>query len=335
MTSSNPTAPPGAAAPSRAEPGGAPRRLSLVDRELVSMTARGILRFHEAGGAEAGALALAQARHVLLVTGFNVAPGMPETDGPVGAAALARALRKLGKRVALATDTPGRRIAAAVLEAVDCRRDVPLRTFDAPHDGADPATAAGALLDGLAPDAVFALEVPARTIDGTRRNMRGERIDGFNAHLDAIVLEADRRGVPTFGVGDGGNEVGMAAFFERIPRALNGAVMASLVPARYPITAWNSNLGAESVAALMLAAAGRLDELHSPAAQSRMIMAAMRAGAVDGVTRCGSPDREVEVGGRIHVSGVDGFSLAHHRGQLVDLERAVAAQVRRPPPAAS
>jgi hypothetical protein len=301
---------------------------SLVDLELVSMNARGIRSFHVAGGAETAALALAQAQHVLLVTGFNVAPGMPETDGPVGAAALASALLKLGKRATLVTDTPGRRVAEAVLEAAGCAGEVERHAFDAPHDGADPGAAADALLEALQPDAVFSIEVPARTIDGTRRNMRGERIDGFNAHLDAITLRADRRGTPTFGVGDGGNEVGMAGFFERIPRALNGAAMASTVHVRYPVSAWNSNLGAESVAALMLAAAGRLDELHSPAGQSRMIAAAMRAGAVDGVTRCASPGTAVDVDGRTRVSGVDGFSLEHHRDQLVRLKRAVSAQAR-------
>lgn len=291
------------------------------------MTSRGILQFHKAGGAEAGALALALAQHVLLVTGFNVAPGMPETDGPVGAAALARALLKLGKRATLVTDTPGRRVVAAVLDVVGCGKAVEIRTFDAPHDGTDPAATADALLNALGPDAVFAIEVPARTIDGTRRNMRGESIDRFNAHLDVITLQADRRGTPTFGACDGGNEVGMADFFERIPRAMNGAVMASMVRVQYPITAWNSNLGAESVAALMLAGAGRLDELHSPTEQSRMVVAAMLAGAVDGVTRCGCPGMEVDVGGRIHVSGVDGFSLGDHRTQLVRLKQAVSAQV--------
>src|SRR5215470_17346221 len=61
---------------------------------------RGIARFFVAGAARA----LRRARRVLITTGFSVGPGLPETDGPPGAAALGRALRALGAQVIYITD---------------------------------------------------------------------------------------------------------------------------------------------------------------------------------------------------------------------------------------
>ncbi|MGH7364944.1 MAG: glutamate cyclase domain-containing protein, partial [Candidatus Rokuibacteriota bacterium] len=65
---------------------------------------RGIAAFFVRGGATAAARALRKSRRVLLTTGFAVGPGLPETDGPPGAASLGRALRRLGAEVAYVTD---------------------------------------------------------------------------------------------------------------------------------------------------------------------------------------------------------------------------------------
>ena len=51
---------------------------------------RGIGAFFVRGGATAAASALRRSRRVLLTTGFAVGPGLPETDGPPGAACLGR-----------------------------------------------------------------------------------------------------------------------------------------------------------------------------------------------------------------------------------------------------
>ncbi|MGH7386022.1 MAG: glutamate cyclase domain-containing protein, partial [Candidatus Rokuibacteriota bacterium] len=65
---------------------------------------RGIAAFFVRGGATAAARTLRQSRRVLLTTGFAVGPGLPETDGPPGAACLGRALRRLGAEVTYVTD---------------------------------------------------------------------------------------------------------------------------------------------------------------------------------------------------------------------------------------
>src|SRR5258705_7899380 len=65
---------------------------------------RGIGAFFVRGGATTAARALQRSRRVMLTTGFMVGPGLPETDGPPGAACLGRALRALGADVTYVTD---------------------------------------------------------------------------------------------------------------------------------------------------------------------------------------------------------------------------------------
>jgi len=66
--------------------------------------ARGIGRFFVAGGAASAARALHRGGRTLITTGFALGPGLPETDGPPGAAVLGRALRRLGSEVVYVTD---------------------------------------------------------------------------------------------------------------------------------------------------------------------------------------------------------------------------------------
>src|SRR5439155_583376 len=94
-------------------------RLDPIDHLLaLDPGGRGIAAFFQPGGALAAARALARARSVLIVTGFIVAEGMPETDGPPGAAVLGRALRRLGAGVRYTTDAATLPTLAAALKAL-------------------------------------------------------------------------------------------------------------------------------------------------------------------------------------------------------------------------
>ena len=70
----------------------------MIDQLLaLDPGGRGIGRFFVPGGAAAAAQALRGAHRVLITTGFAVGPGLPETDGPPGAAVLGRALGRVGR----------------------------------------------------------------------------------------------------------------------------------------------------------------------------------------------------------------------------------------------
>jgi hypothetical protein len=85
---------------------------------------RGIAGFFRPGGARAAAAALVGSRRVLVATGFVVAEGAAETDGPPGAVVLGRALRRLGARVRYVTDPVVVPVLVAALKALDEPDDI-------------------------------------------------------------------------------------------------------------------------------------------------------------------------------------------------------------------
>jgi len=288
---------------------------SNLDRLLGAYNGRGVGHFFCADGAEKAAKALDAAKHVMLVTGFSVAEGKPETDGPPGAAALGHALHELRKVVTFVTDSANQPILRAAIEVLSPKFAQYGRfvEFNPPH-GPVGDQQADAVIEKYRPDAVVAVELPARIADGgPPRNMRGVDIKSFNPPLDGLLLSARKQGITTVGVGGGGNEAGMGGL-PGIPRALDGSEMASAVPSDYPVTAWNSNFGAEAIAAVILSRNGKLDKLHTPEQQTKMIEATLAAGAVDGVTRKSGAGSLADDGKSR--TGVDGFSPQVHAGML-------------------
>src|SRR5215813_4156427 len=185
---------------------------------------RGIGRFFVPGGAEAAARSLLKGKRTLLTTGFIVAPGQPETDGPPGTAVLGRALRLLGHKVTYITDA----VTVPTLEA----------TLDALG-----------VLTAEAPTHLVSIERPGRAKDGDYRNARGLSVKDWNPPLDALFVAAPRR-VVTVGIGDGGNEIGMGNVRSRIlrTRAVSPAIT-SVIKVRHLVVAGTSNWGAWGVVA--------------------------------------------------------------------------------------
>ncbi|WP_427306527.1 LWXIA domain-containing protein [Cupriavidus sp. H39] len=295
------------------------RHLSPVDRISFNYIGRGLREFYMPGGAERAAASLEDASNVMLVTGFSVAKDMPETDGPPGTAELGRALRLRGKQVTYVVDSTNRPILEGILREMGEPLDN-IRVFDAPIDGA--AEPARALLREVGPDRVMAIELPSRSARGTKHNMRGIGIDGFNPALDQIVLEANAiDGIETLGVGDGGNEAGMGGVGGLIPRALDGSDIAAVVPVDHVVTASVSNWGAYAVSALLLRRGNMPERFQGPEELGRVLQAAADAGAVDGVSR-------------ERVATVDGFSTAVHQAVITLYGRVAAGGQPRGPGAA-
>jgi hypothetical protein len=257
---------------------------------------RGISRFFVRGGAEAAARSLLRGRRTLITTGFSVAPGLPETDGPPGAAALGRALRLLGHGVSFITDEPTVPLVRAALDALGEPLDE-IVTF-----AGDGSGRARELLKASNPTHLVSIERPGRARDGDYRNARGVSVREWNAPLDALFLAAPRR-VTTIGIGDGGNEIGMGNVRARIARggALERSI-ASVVEVDHLVVAGTSNWGAYGVIAELSRLASR-PLLHTAEEERAMVEACVAAGAVDGLTR----RREATV---------DGLPLPAHVGML-------------------
>ena len=245
---------------------------------------RGIAGFFRPGGALGAARALTEARRVLIVTGFVVDEGRPETDGPPGAAVLGRALRALGAEVRYTSDP----VVLPVLEAC-------LRELGEPPDVLAYPEGDGAAVQVLArerPTHLVSIERPGRGREGDYLNARGVSVAAWNRPLDAMFLHPRRAsGHPlphrpvTIGVGDGGNEIGMGSVRARLTR--EGPLMAriaSVVPVDELVVAGVSNWGAYGIVAQLGRLTGRR-LLHTPDDERKMIDGCIAAGAVDGLTR--------------------------------------------------
>ncbi len=244
--------------------------------------------FAAAGGGlrgAVGALAAAQGP-VGIITGFYVPRGTPpaaETDGPAGAALLARGLRAAGIEARVCTDAPCAAACRAALDAAGLA-DLPLDIVPL-HDTPDRVIA-----DWRAAGVAVALAIErcGRTADGTARNMRGQDVGGWTTLLDGLFLAGPWR---TVAVGDGGNEIGMGALPPGLIAAhvAHGEAIACVTPAEHLILSGVSHWAAY---ALLGGLAAHRPDWHEalvacldPDLDRAILEAMLRHGpAVDGVT---------------------------------------------------
>lgn len=253
-----------------------------IEAVLHTDVGRGMHAVFEAtrGGLWRAASCLAGASRIGLITGFYVPGGDPpaaETDGPAGAALLARAFESVGVSCRLATDP---------LCGSACR--VALDTAGAGTVPIDPVD--GVIehwrRDGV--DVVIAIERCGPAADGTPRNMRGTDMSAFTAPFDLLFSAGPWR---TIGIGDGGNELGMGS----VPRSLIaghvplGAEIGCVVPADILIAAGVSHWGAYGLLAALARLrpdwSGAMAAALDPALDRAVLRAMVRDGpAVDGVS---------------------------------------------------
>jgi hypothetical protein len=252
-------------------------------------------------------LAEAPAAVLGVVTGFFIPMADPpgwETDGPLGALFLARALPLLGVGVVLATDPgPCQQALRAGLKA--CGHDsVPVRPI--------PASRAGLCLThllalervgpshtpqsvraqpGATPEQVarFQAEVPPESHDRCH-TMRGRDVTAHTPAAHHLFEPSPEDSPPpvTLAIGDGGNEIGMGKVaWDVIRRNIpDGARIACRVPADHLLVAGVSNWGAYALAAgVALLRRQEVDrDLFDPRREQGLLEVLVEAGSlVDGV----------------------------------------------------
>jgi hypothetical protein len=170
--------------------------------------------------------------YVLLITGSGRAPWRPrgETDGPLGAASLGRAVKLgLGGRPVYVAAEPYMPPVVAASEAAGITPcyDREMAEYDGFYptalvrpftlDPGEALTQARGLLDELQPAAVVSVETLGPNAKGVIHSANGhERPSDHVAHTYHLVSEANRRGIYTLGIGDYGNEVGFGLIAEEL-----------------------------------------------------------------------------------------------------------------------
>jgi len=243
---------------------------------------------------------------VLITTGFIVLPQrVQETDGPLGAASLARALNvAFNVRPILLIEEQSRDILAAALRGIGmnvlpvekmcmagAERSAAVLGF--PLELRDAVEKAKLVLDEYSPSLVLAIEKAGRNSRGEYHTMRGLNITPFHAKIEPLIEEAHKRGVLTVGVGDGGNEVGMGNIkeavetfvpYSRVCQCPCQGGIASESKVDVLVASAISNWGGYGIEACIAYLIGKPEVLHIPQLEESMLTSTVGAGAIDGVT---------------------------------------------------
>ncbi len=203
---------------------------------------------------------------VLIGTGFPVENTF-ETDGPVGALILYRALEILGATPVLVCGTP-----MANVFQHDYR--VHIISIDKKNIGLQEAQRA---LAHFKPQAIISIECPGLASDGCYYNMRGEDISAKAACFDHFMTEAQ---CPTLAIGDGGNEIGMGNVKDFLSEL---DIIPSITQCDELIIADVSNWGVYGILAFL--SLWSKHDLLAETCPEQILQYISNLGSVDGVTR--------------------------------------------------
>lgn len=243
---------------------------------------------------------------VFITTGAGTPPWMPygETDGPLGAVALGRAIT-FGLRATPIFIGEGRNMppleatirSAGLLmspkEWIEARPGTGVTsTIAFPEDDDDAQRMATQLLDEWQPTAVIAVEKLGPNAKGVIHSARGTNWTDDHAKVHHLFDVASARGIATVGVGDGGNEIGFGRIYNETREIAPFAAecqcpckdgMATVTGADVLVVAAISNWGAYGVAGCLAYLKGDVDVLHDEATESRMLVSCAEAGGMEGL----------------------------------------------------
>jgi hypothetical protein len=232
---------------------------------------------------------------VAIITGFYIlTAGQHETDGPPGAIAIGNALQELGREVTYVTDC---HTAPMMRKWLGDRAEViefPIADADASRE------AARKLIEELRPDLLVTIERCGRTAGDVYLNMLSRDITEYTARLDYLF----ELGIPSVGIGDGGNEIGMGNVAEHIPPVDRLPDEPAITEVDRLVLASVSNWGGYGLVSALSRFVGR-NLLPKVEHEDRMITQMVDDGAVDG-------------GSGINRYYVDNFTLEEN-GELLGL----------------
>ena len=274
---------------------------------------------------------------VFIATGAGLPEHLPfgETDGPLGAAALALAVSLgLGAVPILLTEAAYVSVQEATCLAIGLGIRTPevaqrvARTcalLPFPADDSAPVVAED-LMARYAPKALIATEKLGPNEKGVAHSSTGHPEGGDRAKVEHLFDLAAGRGILTIGIGDNGNEIGCGAIREavweykewgKVCRCPCGGGIATRVATDVVLIAGTSKWGAYGIEAALAAVLGRPEIIHSAEDERRMLEACVRLGGADGSTGT-------------HVLAVDGTPAEVQTG-MNSLMRAIVTNGLKPP----
>jgi hypothetical protein len=262
---------------------------------------------------------------VLITTGFRPPPNfIQETDGPLGAVTLARALSiAFDAQPLLLIEEFSKNILIAALrgigiDVVATNKPSAIRAGQAavlsfPIEFEKAEDEAESLLNEYNPSLVVAIEKAGRNKKGKYHNMGGLDVSPYHAKIEPLFEKAHKCGALTIGIGDGGNEVGMGNIREAVEKFVpyghecqcpcKGGLAAESKVDTLVVSAI-SNWGGYGIEACIAYIADKPEALHKPQHEEAILKSAVGAGAIDGII--GRAEQSVDnVRGTIHSVLID------------------------------
>ncbi len=250
---------------------------------------------------------------VLIATGMIIYPfqhlGMGENDGPVGGAALARALRiALGAKTIFVTDKVLVDMVSKTVNGGECaivpvkalpEIDLPLSSvIDFPTEEGEAEKKSKQLIKDFKPKAIVAIERRGVSKNGIYHAWNGVDMAPYEARIGRLFEECRKEGILTIGIGDGGNEIGMGNIYDTVRKVVPygdhckcptncGIADSTLVDVL--VVATVSNWGAYGIEACLAAMTGKSGALHTGEEELRIIRECIDAGGLDGPAKVPRP----------------------------------------------
>jgi len=289
-------------------------RLVTIEMKNRAMPYGIIRRLYEAALAEAGGRPLTlqaaeglvksvkRGDNVFIITGAGTPPALPrgESDGPPGAAVLARALyRGIGAVPIYLVEEHHSEPMIASSEAAGVmikdysaakERHLGAVLITAPTEESKVAGWAANLFDTYKPGAVVSTERLGPNEKGIIHGATG--LAGWKPMVDLspLIKEAERRRIFSIGVGDHGNELGFGRIHSAVKEIMPHGKrcqcpcesgMATVVKTDVLVPAFISNWGCYGIEAMLAFLLNQPNLPHTPEMERRIVTACLEAGGLE------------------------------------------------------
>jgi hypothetical protein len=229
--------------------------------------------------------------HVAIVTGTYNPVYFPggETDGPIGAAVMGRALNQLGHKVTFCVE---KQIIPAVRAFAECAG------AQADYEGLVIGSQGGHAHLAEKFDAAIFIEKIGANRKGVHHTSSGVVSDTDDSDLSGFVREMNASGKWSIGLGDGGNEIGFGVIVETVRKLVKygdvcrcpcGGGIATVLPTTVCFPSSISNWAGYSIIAAIGLINKDLDFLHTPEKELELLNLAPTVGCFEGTVAKDKP----------------------------------------------
>ena len=229
--------------------------------------------------------------HVAIVSGTYNPVYFPggETDGPIGAAVLGRAIVQLGGRVTFCVEKEVIPAIRGFAEAAGAEGD---------YEGLIIGSEGGHAHLAERFDAAVFIEKIGTNRKGVHHTSSGVASDTDDADMSGFVEEMNASGKWTIGLGDGGNEIGFGSIVDTVRKVVRyadecrcpcGGGIATVLATKTLFPASISNWAGYSIIAAMALIRKDFLLLHTPEKEMELLQLAPSLGCYEGTVATGKP----------------------------------------------